>query len=355
MCAFVSRTTRDSNRVGFPQQAGGSLGPGSYDTQNIGGIKVPRPAFTAFGSTTGRSNLGAAGAGATFVTPGPGTYGVPGARTVRREGGRSNAFRSKTRRFRQKVGNGAPGPGSYSVKSSFKVARKKRLPQPSRRDPNKGGGGIGGGGINGTSAPVTWVRVASAPSIPAPSQSYGYEEGQYGELIMQKAPNKGHSGKAGDQAGPGAYNVRTKIGGKGARAVDWARSGTTRTDFTRRSGDAPGPGQYQNNKPQTEHNNEYATMNPMGTSSFASKSSRLSGGGSKQSSRKKREQAPGPGQYRIRGAFVVKHVPEQLQFFGSTQRRFDRKLNVAAIPGPGAYNVTVSHSPRGNSAAIEAG
>ena len=292
--AFVARTTRDSNRVGFAQQAGGDLGPGSYSLPTS--LRTAKPAFTAFGSTTGRSNLGAAGSGVAFVTPGPGTYRTPGIGAVRRQ--RNSMYRSKQSRFgsNTKKNKNAPGPGSYSVKSSFKVSRKKMLPQVSRQDQNTNGLGSGLG-----SAPVTWVRVASAPSIPAPSQSYGYEEGKYGELIMQKAPTNGFSGKRGDQAGPGAYNIRTELGGKKVRSVDWARSQTTRTDFTRNSGDAPGPGQYQNMQPQTDPNGMEA-MERNGTSSFASKSSRLQGGNSKgKSKRKKKEQRPGPGQYRVKG------------------------------------------------------
>ena len=362
--AFVARTTRDSNRVGFAQQAGGDLGPGSYSIPTS--LRTARPAFTAFGSTTGRSNLGAAGSGVAFVTPGPGTYRTPGIGAVRRQ--RNSMYRSKQSRFgsNTKKNKNAPGPGSYSVKSSFKVSRKKMLPQASRQEQNTNGLGSGLG-----SAPVTWVRVASAPSIPAPSQSYGYEEGKYGELIMQKAPTNGFSGKRGDQAGPGAYNIRTELGGKKVRSVDWARSQTTRTDFTRNSEDAPGPGQYQNIQPQTDPNGMEA-MERSGTSSFASKSSRLQGGNSKgKSKRKKKEQRPGPGQYRVKGkwplpwevewlsgwidfvcvfvclfpflylsgAFVVKYVPENLQFFGSTERRFDFKTKMSSKPGPGAYNV----------------
>ena len=292
--AFVARTTRDSNRVGFALQAGGDLGPGSYSIPTS--LRTAKPAFTAFGSTTGRSNLGAAGSGVAFVTPGPGSYRTPGIGVVRRQ--RNSMYRSKQSRFgsNTKKNKNAPGPGSYSVKSSFKVSRKKMLPQVSRQDQNTNGLGSGLG-----SAPVTWVRVASAPSIPAPSQSYGYEEGKYGELIMQKAPTNGFSGKRGDQAGPGAYNIRTELGGKKVRSVDWARSQTTRTDFTRNSGDAPGPGQYQNMQPQTDPNGMEA-MERNGTSSFASKSSRLQGGNSKgKSKRKKKEQRPGPGQYRVKG------------------------------------------------------
>ena len=290
--AFVNRTTRDNNRVGFPSKAGGDLGPGSYNLSS--GLRTSKPAFTAFGSTTGRSNLGAAGSGVAFVTPGPGTYGVPGVRPIRIEAEKSNIFRSKTQRFKASKVQAAPGPGAYSIKSSFKVSRKKRLPQPSNSSSsNNARGGRGGqnNGIVGSSAPVTWVRVASAPSIPAPSQSYGYEEGQYGELIMQKPPI----------SKPAAYQVRTELGGTNVRSVDWARSQTTRTDFTKNTGDAPGPGQYQTTAPQTE--NMLETMEPKLTSSFASKSSRL-----KQPSKsrhKKNNQAPGPGQYRVSSFFVV--------------------------------------------------
>lgn len=319
--AFVSRTTRDSNRVGFPQQAGGDLGPGTYDTQNVGGIKVPRPSFTAFGSTTGRSNLGAAGAGAVFVTPGPGNYQSSTFKAVRRERGSSNAFKSKTQRFKPKKSTQMPGPGAYSVQSSFKVSRKKRLPQPA----------AGIGGVTGSTAPVTWVRVASAPSIPAPSQSYGYEEGEYGELIMQKAPRRK----------PQNYDIRTKLGGKNARAADWARSRTTRIDFTKNGGNVPGPGQYQNtDQPQTS---DLDSMEPKNTSSFASKSSRLGANEKKKSkARRKRETRPGPGQYRIKSSFVVKHKPESLQFFGSTSRRFQSRSSSrqgGGAPGPGSYDV----------------
>ena len=66
--AFVARTTRDSNRVGFAARAGGDLGPGSYNHRST--LNQAKPAFTAFGSTSGRSNLGAAGSGVAFVTPG---------------------------------------------------------------------------------------------------------------------------------------------------------------------------------------------------------------------------------------------------------------------------------------------
>ena len=38
----------------------------------------------------------------------------------------------------------------------------------------------------GDEPPVRWVRVPTAPSIPNVNQSYGYEEGDAGELILQR-------------------------------------------------------------------------------------------------------------------------------------------------------------------------
>ena len=90
------------------------------------------------------------------------------------------------------------------------------------------------------------------------------------------------------------------------------------------------------------------TLEPKLTSSFASKSSRLQGGGGKsKSSRRKKERKPGPGAYRTKGAFVVKYVPENLQFFGSTQRRFDFKTKMSSQPGPGSYSVANMPSSEG--------
>ena len=50
---------------------------------------------------------------------------------------------------------------------------------------------------------VEWVRAAAAPpSIPAPSQSFGYEENELGELVLQR-PSKPQQ-QAGNLA-PGSY------------------------------------------------------------------------------------------------------------------------------------------------------
>ena len=152
-------------------------------------------------------------------------------RRVFRQAASSNAFRSKTIRFGKLKDSGTPGPGSYKQPATF---RKKYGGQQRPLEDN-----------NPSAPPVTWVRVTSAPSIPTRGQSYGYEEGKFGELVMQKAPKGGHSGRPGDVVGPGAYQ---NLGSKTSTriATDWARSGSQRTDFTKNGtkGQIPGPGAY---------------------------------------------------------------------------------------------------------------
>lgn len=227
--AFVARTTRESNRVGMHD--GGStpahVGPGSYRSANS--IRKARPSYAAFGSVTERMK-----SKATKKAPGPGAYGSV-LRLAKRAQASSNAFRSKTARFNRKVNTGElmPGPGSYNHRSTFKVVSKV----PPVGSFKKNSEQIRQG--------VEWLRVPSAPSIPAPNQSYGYEEGKYGELILQRPPEIGHSGRANDAVGPGSYDpsnnfLKTKL------PNSFGSSRSTRTDFTKQSGGggAPGPGSY---------------------------------------------------------------------------------------------------------------
>jgi hypothetical protein len=110
----------------------------------------------------------------------------------------SSVFKSKAARFNEAANEQSltPGPGQYSTKSEWNGRKKKKVREISNK--------------SNTGAAITWVRVPTAPSIPASNQSYGYEEGDYGELIMQKPPKKGHSGKGMDLPGPGEYDPSDK-------------------------------------------------------------------------------------------------------------------------------------------------
>eukprot|EP00949_MAST-11_sp_MAST-11-sp1_P003801 g3801.t1 len=225
-----------------------------------------------------------------------------------------------------------PGPGEYTPKSSFKKVqgRQRHPPTTVAAEPSM-------------TAPVTWVRVASAPSIPAPAQSYGYEEGDHGELIMQKPPSLGHSGKAGDVVGPGEYSLGSSIETK--KGVDWARSRSTRTDFTKNTGAGPSPADYDTTG---SARNNIMQLEPRPTASFASKVERVK-------TVKSKHAMPGPGHYGAprTGNFEPKRVPESMQFFGSTSRRFGSMGRNGQTPGPGgpgAYDVMRTSSFAGDAA-----
>ena len=48
-------------------------------------------------------------------------------------------------------------------------------------------------------------RQMSAPSVPRPSQSFGYEENSLGKLVLQEAPSVVFSGLKQDQIAPNHY------------------------------------------------------------------------------------------------------------------------------------------------------
>ena len=61
----------------------------------------------------------------------------------------------------------------------------------------------------------------------------------------------------------------------------------------------------------------------------------------------KKARAPGPGDYKPPDQFYRRSVPESLQFFGSTSRRFrDRPKVKNAAPGPGSYDLTKASKGR---------
>jgi len=90
--------------------------------------------------------------------------------------------------------------------------------------------------------------MPTAPSVPQRHQSYGYEEGEAGELIMQFPADRGHTGRPGDTVGPAKYTPSVDAASaKGAKAVSWSKSRSQRTSGMGPGStlDGPGPGAYQ--------------------------------------------------------------------------------------------------------------
>lgn len=73
----------------------------------------------------------------------------------------------------------APGPGAYAIPSTFSSSKKAAAQRAAAAAP----------------AAVSWERKGNPPSIPSRFQSFGYEQGEAGDLIPQAAPESGHTGK----------------------------------------------------------------------------------------------------------------------------------------------------------------
>lgn len=116
--AWVSRTSRDNNKVGAPASATANIGPGSYTFTAEG--ERTRPSYAPFGSTDVRKFVAGS-----FVTPGPGSYTKP---MDANEGfgsskGASVAFLSQTQRDQPASKFTTPGPGSYIKRSDIAKAK----------------------------------------------------------------------------------------------------------------------------------------------------------------------------------------------------------------------------------------
>eukprot|EP00698_Gefionella_okellyi_P000642 TRINITY_DN10568_c0_g1_i1.p1 TRINITY_DN10568_c0_g1~~TRINITY_DN10568_c0_g1_i1.p1 ORF type:complete len:513 (-),score=80.82 TRINITY_DN10568_c0_g1_i1:813-2351(-) len=291
--AFTSRAKRTTGIVDVPTAT--HVGPGSYighhEYRNAHG-------YAPFCSTAARLP-----GNSSFVTPGPGTYQAPSSLNVERAPVKSTAFKSRSERFKQ-YENEMPGPGTYDLSQPWLKASSAPAPANDRS--------------------LTWVRIATVPSIPAPQQSYGYEDGPSGELVQQKAPVQGYTGKPSDLIGPGGYNPTDKLLHKAAPTISWARSRTLQRD-RKPLNPNPGPGTY-------EVAGRLRVREPHKPSAaFASRDARLN-----QKVPEVDEITPGPGAYRLPDPFYRDRVPNNLQFFGSTQKRL--LDNKSSNPGPGAYD-----------------
>eukprot|EP00771_Trimastix_marina_P000954 gnl/Trimastix_PCT/1992.p1 GENE.gnl/Trimastix_PCT/1992~~gnl/Trimastix_PCT/1992.p1 ORF type:complete len:534 (+),score=112.08 gnl/Trimastix_PCT/1992:50-1651(+) len=286
-----------------------NLGPGAYQ----GPLLHPRrgEGYAPFYSTSERNlhddcNL---------VTPGPGTYTKPLVQT-KRAPIHNSVFLSKSSRFEaQRKKRFQPGPGQYHQKMQWEK-RSFRVQ-----------------GEDKSNRPITWVRVATAPSIPTHAQSFGYEEGPSGELVMQPPPSAGHTGKGADTAGPGTYQLPpTTLSAN--RGFDFARRAARKG--LQSTQHVPGPGAYD----PGEH--RLSEVKPLPTAAFRSTSQRRAGMATNPN-----KLTPGPGHYNYSDSFLRDPVPETMQNFGSTSRRAFTKSagSKHTTPGPGHYDGTLGLRP----------
>lgn len=89
---------------------------------------------------------------------------------------------------------------------------------------------------------VCIVRQKTAPSVPARTQVFGYEEDKSGRLVMQQPPDHGHTGMGLDRPGPMEYCPDKLRLMKCSPATGWAKSKAERQTFCSSSskvGDMP--------------------------------------------------------------------------------------------------------------------
>lgn len=129
---------------------------------------------------------------------------------------------------------------------------------------------------------VSYNRNPTAPSIPGRHQSYGYEESSEGRLVMQRSPERIHTGAKLDTVGPGDYELAGSPLRAKSKAPAWGNSKTDRS--TKYGSLAPGPGAYNLKRELGKQGAGGMTISiggvevtlggNNGTSSFASKQAR---------------------------------------------------------------------------------
>ncbi|KAJ9459765.1 hypothetical protein DIPPA_11428 [Diplonema papillatum] len=313
-------TTRAPRGVFFSATTTGpGVGPGSYDEAKGKGGSSVKYSIPPFSSSTDRTNDGAS------ATPGPGYYSVKEADADAKP---SSQFTSRTTRMATKHSL-TPGPGSYVS-----------------HEPWEAGKGQGGSALakhpSQQQKPVQWVKVATAPSIPATNQSYGYEEGAAGELIQGRPPVSGHSGRGTDTVGPAEYYPSDSVATHTHRgALNFGKSRLPRNshDVPKDTAARPGPGAYEVGSTFSPTVNADDDGQTKPTSAFASTTER-------QFIDYRQAALPGPGTYPTRSSFKSKAAAmgapgENWQAFGLTVSNKPPRP-VDPQPGPGEYEAGFS-------------
>jgi len=315
--AITSRAARQTNSNGV-YNTPDVVGPGSY-------LRVERDptihGFAPFSSTVERPGPTAMPG----ATPGPGAYVTPLENTIGRTPfapngvppGAGAAFANRVPRMPKPEiqKRTVPGPGRYTLRDEWQtmgqVAALHNEQPPQKRAPQAG--------------------ALGPPSIPAPEQSFGYEETREGELRMQRPPQGGYTGVSGHRsAGPGEYEP-TRASGITKRAgvmPSFGNSRVVRAVFSENK-EVPGPGAYQpHDAPgRVRPGAAFLSRVPL----------------SHQKLLDPEKLVPGPGAYAAMPGITPKAVPENLQAFGSTQKRLasdavtPNERQRMAQPGPGAY------------------
>lgn len=283
------------------------IGPGSYSPQEP---KHRADGFAPFSSLATRETFLDISDNVAMA-PGPGYYDPKPSKARQAVTGTGN-MNSRTRRF-PAPSFITPGPGAYNV------TQPVDNPVVTLQAPN----------VEPSVAPspyfrITYARQSTAPSIPIPGKSYGYEETDTGGLVPQAPPDKDSS------IGPAYYNVyhdETEATRR-YKGVHFGNLKEKRAEFT--GTDGPGPADYD---PKNTASPPAVRKPSPPASSFSSKVPRYHETVSKSA---KNKNIPGPGHYEFQSQFRAESDPNEFAPFGSTTMRFYDSDTLA--PPPGAYD-----------------
>eukprot|EP00873_Tetraselmis_striata_P040864 jgi/Tetstr1/461128/TSEL_006267.t1 len=340
--AFTTRGDRQTMALAASTPA--NVGPGAYLGPQI---KRHEHNYAPFASTAIRS----LDEHPPKYTPGPGAYNAEEAllRHKSKSTVESPAFASRVDRlYVDKTGLDTPAPGTYQEGNAW-IKNKHRYKGQSNTQR------------------VSYKRAPTAPSVPARHQSYGYEEGSLGELVMQAPPEQRRTGRGIDRAGPGDYDpsmdaVKVQHGNK---AAGWSHSKTVQHQVFNAK-ESPGPGEYNPKRDlgvEAESDVNYRTAGaaPRGEGKLAKRSSNFASKVPRpfQTAPESYDVGPGPGTYAIvdtKTASSLTKPPPEHQFFGTSAKRnyqVDKTTSLHSAtnfktPGPGSYNTDKSKPGRPN-------
>lgn len=291
------------------------VGPGSYISTDR---EVPVHGFAPFSSTTQRAIPG--GSALKAANPGPGTYEAT--EGMEQPAAVSAFVSSVHREFEDRPSRAPkkpiPGPGTYELKEEWVHSQRWASSAPPAAQKHAQNG-------------VAFTAKSHPPSIPVHVQSYGYEETNTGDLVMQPPPSGGFSGVSGRASvGPGDYNPggASRFTKPGAQSAHFGNSRVQRNMLGNLS-KVPGPGAYleEGDKKKGRGGSSFLSSVPM----------------SHQAGIDSEKVLPGPGAYNAAVGMKPDSIPANLQTFGSTQKRLasdaitPNERAILAQPGPGSY------------------
>lgn len=310
------------------------LGPGAYD--NNQDFSSTLPGYTPFNSSSKRSPIIDQ---QKLLVPAPGHYNVKDdilKKSV--TGGASLMAKSKRFDTIDDEFSTQPGPGSYVIKSVFEKSKPKKINKSSNI-------------LEDLNIPT----VSKIPSIPTRFQSYGYEIGRDGSLILQDALHAGYSGLKKDTVGPGDYEPKLEIKYKAMPISSFGKAPERKIDLVPSNTGCmgPGPGEYnmlsefdQLGKGTRSHGDKDCDL------LLRLKATRTRQSAIFQSSTERnsfmqevlRRDAPGPGQYDVPAAILPATLPVEQQRFSSSCPRFKETVPRSMVlhTAPGAYNPITS-------------